>query len=103
MPLLEMETSAFRTIYFAFAVLTATLVSGIALNYTAAAPLIEFSHKHLFAVLTWFASLVLIVGRLLWGWRGSAAFYWLAAAGLFLLLSYMGTVFVLDIVLDRPA
>ena len=101
MPLLQMEAGAFRTFYFAFAVLTVTLASGIVINHTAAAPLLEFSHKHLFAILTWLASLVLVAGRLLWGWRGSTAFCWLAAAGAFLLLSYMGTVFVLDIVLGR--
>ena len=101
LPLLKMETSAFRTVYFAFAVLSATLVSGIILNHIAENPLIEFNHKHLFAVLTWLASLVLIVGRLARGWRGSTALYWLAAAGIFLLLSYMGTLFVLDIILDK--
>ena len=103
MPLLQMEASAFRTIYVAFAVLTATLASGIVLNYMAAAVLLEFNHKHLFALLTWLASLVLIAGRLLWGWRGSTALRWLAVAGLFLLLSYMGTVFVLDIILGKGA
>ncbi|MCY4324883.1 MAG: cytochrome c biogenesis protein CcsA [Betaproteobacteria bacterium] len=101
MPLLQMESSAFATIYFAFALLTATLASGIVLNYVAEAPLLDFNHKHLFALLTWLASLVLIAGRLLWGWRGNTALHWLTAAGLFLLLSYMGTVFVLDVILGR--
>ena len=93
-PLLTLESQCFRTAAAAFVLLSLTLPSG--LLFGGAPP-----HKTLFAGLTWLAFGGLLCGRRFWGWRGQTARRWLAAGTLFLILSYFGTHFVLQVLLDR--
>ena len=98
--LLQAEKNCFRSVFVAFVLLCAVIASG------AHAWLQEgggrwFTHKNLFAVLTWLALLVLLCGRRFYGWRGKTAQAWLAAAAVFLTLSYVGSAFVLRVILER--
>jgi ABC-type uncharacterized transport system permease subunit len=43
----------------------------------------------------------LVIGRIWRGWRGQRATRWIYAGALLLLLAYVGTRFVLDVVLHR--
>jgi len=45
----------------------------------------------------------LLIGRVRFGWRGSQAIRWLVAGSLLLLLAYVGSRFVMEVVLHRAA
>ncbi len=96
-PLLTLESDCFRTLTRAFILLSLALASGFLAD--GGAP----PHKTLFAALTWLAFGGLLCGRRFWGWRGRTARRWLAAGMLFFILSYFGTHFVLQVLLNRPA
>lgn len=101
--LLEMERIVFRNASVAFVLLTLTILSGAALYLqdgpdTARAYL---THKNLFAVMTWALCAVLLLGRWRRGWRGMVALRWYAASTACLVLSYLGTIFVIDVILGR--
>ena len=96
-PLLHGERRCFYYVAAAFALLTLVLASGA----LASADGFTFTHKNLFAVLTWLTFLCLLVGRYFYGWRGRKAQAWFFAGCVFLLLSYVGSAFVLQVILNR--
>ena len=55
----------------------------------------------MFSVLSWIAFAVLLLGRSRFGWRGRKAVRFLYIGALLLLLSYVGSRFVLEVVLGR--
>jgi ABC-type uncharacterized transport system permease subunit len=61
----------------------------------------KWDHKTIFSVLSWFAFAVLIVGRAQFGWRGRTAVRVLYIGSGLLLLAYVGSRFVLEVVLGR--
>lgn len=100
-PLLTMESLMFRVIHVAFALLTLTLVSGIVFSEALFGTPLTFSHKTVFAILSWLIFAVLLLGRHLRGWRGRTALLWTQAGFIVLLLAYVGSHFVLEVVLGR--
>jgi ABC-type uncharacterized transport system permease subunit len=100
-PLLTMEALLFRLILIAFVLLTLTLASGIAFSETLFGKAMEFNHKTLFSIISWLIFAALLVGRFAYGWRGRTALRWTLAGFAALLLAYVGSRFVLEIVLDR--
>lgn len=100
-PLLTMETILFRLIAIGFALLTLTLLTGFAFSETLFQQPMKFSHKTLFAVISWFIFAALLTGRYLHGWRGRKALRWTLAGFGTLLLAYIGSRFVLEAVLGR--
>ncbi len=96
MPLLQLERLTFRFVEAGFAVLTATLVLGAV---TTVGWRIE--HKIVFSLLAWGVFAALLLGRRLRGWRGRRATRWLYAGALLLLLAYVGTRFVWEVLLGR--
>ena len=96
-PLLNDERWCFRHVGAAFVLLTLTLVSG----FLAQPDDFSLTHKNLFALLTWLTFLALLLGRRLFGWRGKAAQLWFFVGYVFLLLSYIGSTFVLQFILGR--
>lgn len=101
-PLLTMEALLFRLIHIAFALLTLTLISGIAFSETLFGKALTFNHKTVFAILSWLIFAGLLLGRHLRGWRGRTALLWTQAGFIALLLAYVGTRFVYEVVLGRP-
>jgi ABC-type uncharacterized transport system permease subunit len=100
-PLLTMESLLFRLIAIAFLLLTLTLISGIAFSETLFGKALEFNHKTLFSILSWLIFAVLLTGRYVWGWRGRKALRWTLAGFATLLLAYIGSRFVLEVLLSR--
>lgn len=100
-PLLTMEALLFRIILFAFLLLTATLVSGVFFSEALFGKPLEFSHKTLFAFLSWIIFAVLLIGRHLRGWRGKKALRLTLSGFTTLLLAYVGSRFVLEVILNR--
>lgn len=101
-PLLTMEKLLFRLIGAGFVLLTLTLLSGILFSEQLLDRLLQFDHKTVFALLSWVMFGGLVVGRRFYGWRGRTALRWVLASFLALLLAYVGSRFVLEVLLHRP-
>jgi ABC-type uncharacterized transport system permease subunit len=99
--LLTMEALLFRLIHVAFVLLTLTLISGVFFSETLFGKALTFNHKTLFAFLSWVIFAALLVGRHLRGWRGRLALRWTLAGFGTLLLAYVGSRFVLEVILGR--
>lgn len=102
-PLLTMEALLFRLIHIAFALLTLTLASGILFSEQIFGKALPFNHKTVFAVLSWLIFAALLYGRHRYGWRGRKALRWTLAGFGVLLLAYVGSRFVLEVLLGRTA
>jgi ABC-type uncharacterized transport system permease subunit len=100
-PLLTLETLLFRMIAAAFVFLTLTLITGIAFSETLFGRALRFDHKTVFAVASWLIFAWLLAGRWRYGWRGRTALRWTLAGFVMLLLAYVGSRFVLEVLLGR--
>jgi len=100
-PLLALESLLFRQLLAGFLLLTASLGTGIAFSEELFGRPLRFDHKTLFAVLAWCLFAALLLGRYAFGWRGRVAQRWLFTGFLMLLLAYIGSRFVFEVVLGR--
>ena len=100
-PLLTMEALLFRLIHVAFVLLTFTLASGVFFSESLFGKALSFNHKTVFAILSWLIFAALLAGRHLRGWRGRVALRWTLAGFVALLLAYVGSRFVLEVILGR--
>ena len=100
-PLLSLETLLFRIIGLGFALLTLTLITGAVFSETLFGQAVRFSHKTVFAIASWLIFAFLLAGRHLYGWRGRVALRWTLAGFISLLLAYVGSRFVLEVILQR--
>ena len=100
-PILTMEALLFRMIFSAFLLLTLTLGSGLMFSEMIFGKAIVFDHKTLFAFASWGIFAALLAGRHIYGWRGRIALRWTLAGFLVLLLAYIGTRFVSEVLLGR--
>ncbi len=96
LPLLRLERLTFGFVEAGFVVLTLALVLGV---LTAARW--RWDHKTIFSLLGWAVFAALLAGRLLRGWRGRQATRWLYSGAALLLLAYVGSRFVLEVILGR--
>jgi ABC-type uncharacterized transport system permease subunit len=102
-PLLTMEALLFRLIHIAFALLTLTLASGVLFSEQIFGKALPFNHKTVFAMLSWLIFAALLFGRHRYGWRGKTALRWTLTGFAVLLLAYVGSRFVLEVILGRAA
>jgi len=100
-PLLAIEKLLFRLLGFAFILLTATLVSGVFFSENLFGKAFETTHKTVFAFMSWIIFGGLLAGHWKLGWRGKVAVRWTLIGFAMLLLSYVGSKFVLEIILKR--
>ena len=100
-PLLTLERLLFQLIGAAFLMLTLTLATGIVFSETLFGRAMRFDHKTLFAILSWVTFAALLAGRHLYGWRGRTALRWTLSGFVLLILAYVGSRFVLEVVLSR--
>ena len=100
-PLIEMENFLFNINKFGFILLTITLGSGILFSEQVFETPLQLNHKTIFSILAWLIYGLLLAGKKLNGWRGRKSIYISLTAFLFLLLSYLGSKFVLEIILHR--
>jgi ABC-type uncharacterized transport system permease subunit len=100
-PLLTLEKLLFRVIGAAFVFLTLTLATGIAFSETLFGRAMRADHKTVFAVLSWITFGLLLAGRGLYGWRGRTATRFTLGGFVLLVLAYVGSRFVLEVVLHR--
>src|SRR5690606_16382070 len=101
MPLLTLERLTFRFVAAACVLLSLTLMAGwyfsVLLNQR-----MVWNHKTVLSVLAWLTMGVLLWGRWRLGWRGRTAVRTLYLGAGFLLLGYVGSRFVLEVLLQRP-
>ena len=102
LPLLSLERLTFRFVGAAFVLLTLTLLVGVYFTQLLGLYGWAWSHKTLFTVLSWVVLGVLLAGRQLRGWRGRMAVRMLYVAAGLLLMGYVGSRFVLEVILQRP-
>jgi ABC-type uncharacterized transport system permease subunit len=100
-PLLTLERLLFRLIGLAFVLLTLTLATGLVFSESLFGRALRFDHKTLFAILSWLTFAVLLVGRYAYGWRGRTALRFTLLGFVMLLLAYVGSRFVLEVILRR--
>jgi ABC-type uncharacterized transport system permease subunit len=100
-PLLEMEALLFRILLAAFVLLTLTVVSGVFFSEQLFGKPLTLSHKTLFGILSWCIFGALLAGHYFRGWRGKTAVRWTLAGFTALLLAYIGSKVVLELILKR--
>lgn len=100
-PLLTLESILFRLIWAGFILLTLALGSGILFSEEIFGKAMSFSHKTVFSFLSWLLFGALLAGRTIWGWRGRLAVRWTISGFVMLLLAYVGSKFVLEVLLNR--
>jgi ABC-type uncharacterized transport system permease subunit len=100
-PLLTLERFLFRLVTTGFVLLTLTLASGILFSEQLFGRPVMFTHKSVFSVLGWLTFGGLLWGRWRYGWRGRVALRWILAGTLFVFLAYLGSKFVLEVILGR--
>jgi ABC-type uncharacterized transport system permease subunit len=100
-PLLTMERLLFQLIAAGFVLLTGTVISGIWFSDQLFGRAFRFEHKTVFAIAAWLVFGGLLVGRTAFGWRGRVAVRWTLGGFVMLLLAYVGTRFVLEVILNR--
>lgn len=100
LPLLALERLTFRFVAAGFVLLSATLLAGWWFSELFNNRFV-WNHKTVFSVLSWLTMGVLLLGRWRLGWRGRVAARTLYLGAGFLLLGYVGSRFVLEVILHR--
>jgi ABC-type uncharacterized transport system permease subunit len=102
-PLLTLERLTFRFVGAGFVLLTATLVAGLVFGESlyGQGRGWRVDHKTIFSVLSWLTFAALLLGRARYGWRGRRAVRVLYAGSGLLFLAYVGSRFVMEVVLGR--
>lgn len=101
LPLLTLERLTFRFANGGFVLLSATLLVALVSGEAAGGPGWRWDHKTVFSVMAWLAFALLLLGRARFGWRGRKAVRVLYVGSLLLLLAYVGSRFVLEVILSR--
>jgi len=98
-PLMAMESLLFRMLTVGFVLLTLTVGSGILFSEALFGRPLTIDHKTLFAFASWGIFATLLIGRHAWGWRGKRALRWTLAGFSLLILAYVGSRFVGEVIL----
>ena len=100
-PLMVMEGLLFRVITLGFVLLTITLISGMFFSEQLYGRPLEFTHKIVFSIASWLIYGWLLFGRYQYGWRGKKAINITLIGFVLLLLAYVGSKFILQVLLHR--
>jgi len=103
LPLLTLERLTFRFAGAGFVLLSATLLAGLFFSDVVYGRGWRWDHKSVFSLLAWAAFATLLLGRARFGWRGRKAVRVIYIGSLLLLLAYVGSRFVMEVVLRRTA
>jgi ABC-type uncharacterized transport system permease subunit len=100
-PLLVMETLLFKVITVGFVLLTLTLISGMLFTEQIFGKPMQFNHKTIFSIASWVIYGWLLFGRFKYGWRGRKAINLTLIGFVLLLLAYVVSKFILQVLLGR--
>ena len=92
-----MEKTLFQLLYTGFILLTFGLVTG----FLFVNDFIDqhLAHKTVFSLIAWLVFAGLLWGRRHYGWRSQTAVKWTLSGFGFLLLAYVGSTFVLEVLI----
>ncbi|MBC3917768.1 cytochrome c biogenesis protein CcsA [Undibacterium sp. CY18W] len=99
--LMTMEKILFRFIIFGFVLLTLTVLSGVIFSEQVLGVAFKWDHKTLLSLLSWLLFAILLAGRFWKGWRGKTVLSFTLSGFITLLLAYVGSRFVLEVLLHR--
>ena len=100
-PLLAQERLLFRVVWVAFVALSLAVATGSMISLDLSGKLLPFDHKTIFTLLSWITFGVLLAGRHFRGWRGRIALRYTLVGFAFIVLSYTGSRFVIEVILQR--
>lgn len=97
-PLQTMESMLFQWLFVGVVLLTLAIGSGfLFLDNMFGQPI----HHTVLSIASWVAFTTLLIGRARFGWRGATATRWTLAGFALLLLGYLGSKFVVEVVLQQ--
>lgn len=99
--LLLMERILFRLVLFGFILLSLTVLSGVVFSEAIFGVAFKWDHKTFFTLLSWLLFGILLAGRKWRGWRGKTALSLTLSGFTTLLLAYVGSRFVFEVILHR--
>lgn len=99
--LMTMEKLLFRMIGLGFLLLSLTVVSGVFFSEELFGKVFKWDYKTAFTLLSWLLFGALLAGRCWRGWRGRTALRFTLAGFTTLLLAYVGSRFVLEVILHK--
>lgn len=97
-PLMVMESLLFRVIKIGFVLLTFTLASGMLFSEQIFGKPMQFNHKTVFSIASWIIYGWLLYGRYKHGWRGTKAINLTLIGFVLLVLAYVVSKFILQVV-----
>jgi ABC-type uncharacterized transport system permease subunit len=100
-PLLGLESYLYKINILVFLLLTFIITTGLFFSKEIFEQPLIFNHKTFFSLLAWLTYAYFFYGRYNHGWRGKKAINILLVAFVFLVLSYFGSKFVLEMILHR--
>lgn len=100
-PLMVMENLLFKVITIGFVLLTFTLLSSLLFSQQIFGKPLVFNHKTIFSIASWMIYGWLLFGRYQYGWRGKKAINLTLIGFVLLLLAYVGSKFILQVLLER--
>jgi ABC-type uncharacterized transport system permease subunit len=99
--LLKMEEILFLLVSIGFVLLTLTVLSGVIFSEQFLGVAFRWDHKTILSLLSWLLFAILLVGRHWRGWRGKTVLRMTMIGFFSLLLAYVGSRFVLEVLLHR--
>jgi ABC-type uncharacterized transport system permease subunit len=99
LPLMTLERLTFRFVDAGFVALTLAVAMGSWFAWSRTGW--RWDHKTVFSLLGWIVMALLVAGRHARGWRGPRATRWIYTGAALLLLAYVGSRFVFEVILGR--
>ncbi|MCD0217090.1 cytochrome c biogenesis protein CcsA, partial [Enterobacter hormaechei subsp. steigerwaltii] len=99
--LLSLEKLMFQAMWAGFILLTYSVVSGTFFAEAVFGKPMTFTHKTVFGILSWLIYGGLLPKHSMTAWRGEKAAVWTIIGFVSLMIAYMGSKFVLEIILNR--
>lgn len=100
-PVQVMEKLLYQMLTFGFVFLTLTLLSGLVFSEEIFGKPLAFTHHIVLSILAWLVFAVFLLGHTIFGWRGRAATRWIVTGFILLSLGYIGTKFVMEVILKK--
>lgn len=100
-PLLAIEKLMFQSLQLGFLLLTVAVISGTVFAEAVFGEPAKLNHKTVFGILSWLIYLVILLKHHTQAWRGKKVAWWIIVAFISLMLAYLGSKFVLEIILHR--
>lgn len=99
--LLSLEKLMFQGMWVGFILLTYSVVSGTFFAEAVFGKPVTFTHKTVFGILSWIIYGALLLKHSMTAWRGKKAAVWTIIGFVSLMFAYVGSKFVLEILLQR--